>query len=344
MASFIFGPGAFRFVLAYMVVVSHMSRFQIGLIGVMAFFALSGYWVTRVLDTQYSKTRGAILNFYLSRGLRIFLLYLMVFALTAILMTLAAMPIRSDVWLALPIFGVATHGRDIIGVTWSLDIELQFYLFLPLLVVLLRIPRTNMGWAALGLGMMLVWAAGVGLDILYNVNLFLIYLPIFLAGAAIYLFDLRATQRLARVSILIFLIAGGVGVMLPEVRPYMIFGTGASVADKYFALAWSITLLPFIAYNVRQPSSAMDRRLGNLSYSIYLVHFPAIILFNFYLGREMTAPEKSLFLLAILAISIVLYAVVDVRFEALRRAILRWVERQQLPAEELEGRTSLRVK
>ena len=41
----LFGPGVIRLILAALVMFSHMSRFQVGRIGVLLFFFLSGYWV-----------------------------------------------------------------------------------------------------------------------------------------------------------------------------------------------------------------------------------------------------------------------------------------------------------
>lgn len=318
-----FGPGAFRFILASLVVLEHLSRFQIGKVAVMAFFVLSGYWVTQVFEYRYLKVRHGILYFYLSRALRIWPLYLSVFFVAAVLDHLFSVPIPPDVWVALPILGVATHGKDIIGVTWSLDIELQFYLVLPLLVVFLQHSRSRLNWMAFFLVLLLFWAAGIALGIWYSIETVLIYLPLFLTGVVMYLFNQNAGQGVARISVLLFCFVAAAGTMIPVIRPYLLYGSGNSLSDKLFALVWVVTLFPFIAYNVRQNSNVWDRHLGNLSYAIYLVHFPLIKLARTYIDRDITDLEKLTFLPLVMVVSLVFYLVADLHFETARRAILR---------------------
>ena len=52
-----FGPGAFRFFLASLVVVQHVSRLSLGHPAVLLFFMLSGYWVSRMYAERYSARR-----------------------------------------------------------------------------------------------------------------------------------------------------------------------------------------------------------------------------------------------------------------------------------------------
>ena len=48
MAKFTFGPGLLRLTLALFVVVSHLTRYEIGRPAVFVFFMLSGYWVMKM--------------------------------------------------------------------------------------------------------------------------------------------------------------------------------------------------------------------------------------------------------------------------------------------------------
>lgn len=307
-----------------MVVVEHVSRFEIGKVAVMAFFILSGYWVTRVYVERYANGARGVQVFYMLRFLRIWPLYALVFLIVYLVAMSLPLPIQPDTWIALPIFGVATHGTDIIGVTWSLDIELQFYLLLPLIVLLLRRAQAG-AWRPVLAGMALVWIAGLILGS-YDVETVLLYLPLFLTGAAIYLFDLQAAGRLALLSAGAFILAGLAAAAIPALHPYVIYGSGSGFADKNFALVWGLFLLPFIAFNVRQKSSRFDRHLGNLSFVLYLVHFPVTRIAGVVLGRDMYNPEKLVYFGVVMGLSLLLYVIFDAPFETWRHRVLHSVQ------------------
>lgn len=322
------GPGGFRFLLAWLVVADHVSRLNIGTVAVMAFFMLSGYWVTRVFEERYAGGTRGVQVFYLSRFLRIWPLYAMVFVIVYLAAMFLSLPLQPDLWTALPIFGVASHGTDIIGVSWSLDIELQFYLLLPMLVLLMREVGRTAGQSTFLVGLALAfWVAGLVLGGRYDVQTALIYLPLFLSGAAVYLFDLRTGRRMALFSAGAFGLAGLVAVATPAFKPYVIYGSGSTFADNNFAIVWGLILLPFIAFNVRQRSSLRDRHLGNLSYVVYLVHFPMKRIAGDLLGRELDVPEKLLFLAAVMALSLLLYFLLDAPFETWRHRMLHGMQK-----------------
>ncbi|MEO0566853.1 MAG: acyltransferase [Pseudomonadota bacterium] len=317
-----FGPGWARFILAWMVVVEHVSRFQIGKVAVMAFFMLSGYWVTRVFIERYSDGVQGVLTFYLARFLRIWPLYAAVFLMVLLVAVFLPLHLPSDFWWAVPIFGVASHDLDIIGVTWSLDIELQFYLLLPLIVFFMRgFPQsTTKGLLLVILG--LLWAVGIFLGWRFGVETALVYLPLFLAGAAVYLYDITPSGTAARLSLGFFILAGFVVAAIPVLRPFVIYGHETHFPDLLFSMAWGLLLVPFIAVNVRQHSSLTDRHLGNMSYVIYLVHFPIIKIAGEILGRDMTDAEKIPFFVVVLLVSWLIYILLDVHFERWRKVIV----------------------
>jgi peptidoglycan/LPS O-acetylase OafA/YrhL len=117
-----------------------------GWMGVDLFFVLSGLLITGILlDTKQSD--GYFRNFYARRCLRIWPLYyaalLFMFAVVPHLRPSEAQTIfaaRSSPWWAYPIFlqnflvPVPTAATGLLGVTWSLAVEEQFYLVWPLVV------------------------------------------------------------------------------------------------------------------------------------------------------------------------------------------------------------------
>lgn len=117
-----------------------------GWMGVDLFFVLSGFLITRILvDSKGSA--GYFRNFYARRCLRIWPLYY-----SALLFTFVVIPLlrpsevqyifgaRSTPWWAFPLFlqnflvPVPSMAAGLLGVTWSLAVEEQFYLFWPLVV------------------------------------------------------------------------------------------------------------------------------------------------------------------------------------------------------------------
>ncbi len=116
-----------------------------GWMGVDLFFVLSGFLITGILlDSKNSPSYFK--NFYARRIFRILPLYysvlIFMFVLVPLLRPSEAHLIfeKSSPWWAYPVFlqnfliAVPTMGAGPLGVTWSLAIEEQFYLFWPLLV------------------------------------------------------------------------------------------------------------------------------------------------------------------------------------------------------------------
>jgi peptidoglycan/LPS O-acetylase OafA/YrhL len=117
-----------------------------GWMGVDLFFVLSGFLITGILlDTK--KSDGYFSNFYARRCLRIWPLYyaalLFMFVIVPLVHPSEGLNIlgaRSSPWWAYPLFlqnflvQVPTNAAGLLGVTWSLAVEEQFYLVWPLVV------------------------------------------------------------------------------------------------------------------------------------------------------------------------------------------------------------------
>ena len=119
--------------------------FRSGWMGVDLFFVLSGFLITGILlDTKNSD--GYFRNFYARRCLRIWPLYylslLLMFVVVPLVRPAEGQVIfnRSSPWWAYPLYlqnilvPDPTGGTGLLGVTWSLAIEEQFYLLWPIMV------------------------------------------------------------------------------------------------------------------------------------------------------------------------------------------------------------------
>lgn len=316
--SLLTGPGAFRLLLALLVVVSHLSSINIGRPAVFAFFMLSGYWVLRMYDEKYQKTSA----FYASRFLRIWPPFAIAFLLAYAASALLSEPPAPQILSGLLLFGIATTGQDVLGTAWSLDLELQFYLTVPLFWMLLRQPLSTRSvlYYLLLAGLVTVLAWYLMLDL--GLHSFLAYLPSFLAGALIWKAARPVSGRSAVLSLTSFILIGVLVYSLPSTRGLLIKPLPNVIHEDLFGMAWVMCLVPFVAWNIRQKSSALDMHFGNFSYALYIVHWPVIVLLRPFFG-QVTAIDKLALLGISLAISLLFYILCDRRWERLRQSLLR---------------------
>lgn len=264
------GPGALRLLLALVVLASHLSALNIGRPAVVLFFVVSGYWVSR----RWLEGGAGVMGFALARLLRIWPLFALISVLTWLGQGWLGLPREADLAAGLLLLGSASRGDLLIGVAWSLDLELQFYLCLPLLwLAARRLP----GWQLWLLGG-LAWGLGMWL-MARGAWSFLLYLPAFAAGMWLAVAKWCPTvATLCRAAAAFVAIAAGMAIY-PEMRPLLLKSPGLSpLVEQLGHLVWALLLLPLVARVLAGPSGARDRQLGDAAYALYLVHSPIITL------------------------------------------------------------------
>lgn len=313
-------PGAFRLLLASLVVVAHLSRYEVGLAAVMCFFTLSGYWVMAMYDRKCRPEGVGV--FYLSRAMRIWLPFAVAAVVGAIAHAMRGAELTPLHLASFGLLGIASHRADLTGVAWSLDIELQFYLLVPLIWIVASTgswQRGGRGALIVLAGSLSLWAVGAALERALDVSTVLTYAPSFAAGVLIWKARAKVTGRLALLSVLLFLAAGGM-VLAVEGTRFLLVREGAWGEFRVpFATAWALLLLPFIAWNVAQRSGPIDRHLGSLSFSLYIVHLPVIhIAQGLWFPDAFGRPEKLVTVAVVALASVAFYVVVDRTSEAMR--------------------------
>lgn len=308
------GPGQLRFLLAALVVVSHLTSLNIGRPAVLLFFVLSGFWVSRLLARWDTGTA----TFLASRALRIWPLYAVVTLLAWLLLRLAGAQHPPDPWSALLLIGLAARPGDVLGVSWSLDLELQFYLALPLIAAALErlaVPvAAVLAAAAFVLG---IWLFDQGW------LTFLLHLPVFLAGVLIHRQDWRPGPALVRSSLLLAMLLGLAIVLVPAANGLLFKANFTdSLAENLGHIAWVLVLAPVVAWNVHQPSDRLDRWMGDFSYTLYLVHLPVAKLMGQILPMNGAMP-KLLALIGMFLVGLAVFTGVDRPIEARRVRLWR---------------------
>ncbi len=300
-----------------------------GAVGVDLFFALSGFLITTLLLRERRATGGVRLGaFYARRSLRIFPLYYLVLAAYAVRASLlpADSVVGQHFLKSLPYHATYTANwlvdYDVshpvmFAFSWSLCVEEQFYWVWPVLVALL--PRRSL-LAGLMLG-------AIALDTLAEHAFFSAWLPAGSLGlrmltsfatpigfgcvlalvldapggfrAAERLLGLRATAPL--------LLAASVGWLMMLHTPHV------PLSLTLAALVASVAIRPDHGL-CRLLDTPWMRRLGGLSYALYLVHITALGLVRRFLPEH---AERTWVVLALgLPLSLLLA-------EAVHRAVER---------------------
>lgn len=344
-----------RAVAVGLVIAAHLATYQLahthhlagGFIGVDVFFVLSGYLITQLLLREVDATgRVSLLDFYSRRARRILpaatLVLLAVLVLSAIRVPAARMHgTVSDSWWSALFFAnwhfahVGTSYFDTTSLSplqhyWSLSVEEQFYLVWPLLMLLLA-PRVSRRTLLLIVGGVALVSLG------WSVHTTLYAGPG--ARSAAYF---STPARAYELAIGAFLAVAPV----PVLRRWVRLALGlAGVA----ALAWATVGLPagaaFPGWEALVPTVATAalivagrgsptiltralsvrplRYLGDISYSLYLWHFPLIVLAPFYLPVAWSTRDRvGVELALMLGLSVASYHLVEQPFQQRRIRLL----------------------
>jgi peptidoglycan/LPS O-acetylase OafA/YrhL len=315
-------PGAFRLWLALVVVVHHLTRIEIGKAPVLVFFALSGFWVHRVWSGRYADARRPWLTFLISRWWRIapVMVLASLFSLGAMawlgdpaLEVVAAMP-GWQALSALFALGYAQMPVRPVGPAWSLDIEMQFYCVAPLLVMLVRRTSAVVALAAsyaLYVIGMVVWP-GIVLTS---------FVPFFVIGMVAAQHDWRPSPGMAEASLALAVGLTAVIAASPWFAPLL--GEGGAYWPQINLLLAALAL-PQALVSVQGKPEGRDPVWADQSYIVYLLHWPAILLWR---GIHWPGPMAQAAGLAGLAalVAFTAWAVRSGFDRPLNRARARWV-------------------
>jgi peptidoglycan/LPS O-acetylase OafA/YrhL len=263
---------------------------QGGFLGVDVFFVLSGFLITSLLCEEYFNTgRISFKNFYERRAFRLLPALYVVMVAQLIYTLYEHGSIVYDVKRLGAIFLYIFNWTELyggpkptpigLGVMWSLAIEAQFYLFWPLLLLLLL--RTNNKRVVFG-GMAAVGLIGIAIRALifhHTGQWFVVYLQtetrfddLMLGAAAAYLLHTGWRPKEYFNFLGVLALAGLIaGALTTPISASWIYYGGYTV----FALASVVLLLSVLEkggplYPIL--SSRPLRRIGVLSYALYLWH------------------------------------------------------------------------
>jgi peptidoglycan/LPS O-acetylase OafA/YrhL len=321
-----------RAIAVLLVIAFHLdfSFFKGGYIGVDVFYVISGYLISGLLFHElHTVGRIDFATFYARRIRRILPLSVFVSIVTLIVFawflspldlkelsktTLLTSVFSSNIWFvvqATDYFGVDTESNPLLH-TWSLGVEEQFYFLWPAILgflPLLSKSQTKWKWLVILISLVSL----VAFISIYRQNQPLAFFSMptrawqFGFGALIYFAPLSS-----RISHLGLVFIACFGIALVSI-PALTIGPGFD-NEPIWAIAPTVgaCLLIWVGKDGKEPifcrllSSAPLVFLGGLSYSLYLWHWPVIVLFK--LNFEMFGLlEKSFALVATLFLSMTSY-------------------------------------
>jgi peptidoglycan/LPS O-acetylase OafA/YrhL len=218
--------------------------------------------------------------------------------------------------------------------TWSLDVEMQFYLVAPFLITLFERVRPVFRW--------MIIAAASGWLIFFTFrdgNIQNAQLPLFvgffLIGVTIEMCEWQPSRAMAMSSLIFFFGMTLILAICPQTRsgvwraglaPVLATNALPTFAVNLWWILGSVAVIPFVTWNVAQNSPRLDRLLGNLASPLYLFHWiPRDWYYHFSQRSDPIWKQCALLSINFLAASagaVIILLVVDQPLDRLRA---RWV-------------------
>ena len=299
-----------------------------GFVGVDIFFVISGYLITKILWTDIKLKRLNLVSFYLKRIRRIIPALSVVILLSLLMGYLLFSPdhlirlSKSSLFSSLSIaniffwsesdyFDFEKHFKPLLH-TWSLSVEIQFYIFWSLLIYFFKSSLKK----NLKIIVFIIFLVSLASSFIYSgrVSGFFYFtgfrLYEFALGALIFLhnFNIKKYADYLFISGLFVILSSallftertiypGLNALLPCLGAFLVLISFNDI--NYFK---NIFINKYIIY------------VGKLSYSIYLLHWPMLIFYKYYILNPISIIEK-LFLIALtLCASNFLYRFIELPF------------------------------
>lgn len=317
--------------------------FAWGWTGVPLFFVISGFLITRILLSLRDRSNtlwGTYLReFYVRRSLRIFPLYYAYLGVACVLALISHYSVP-NLWTFFfylqnyPLGATSFASPWVLGHTWSLAVEEQFYLVWPLIIW--WAGRDRLPWVIVTT-IILSIIARIAI-LLWTGNPFLQFatLPSCADGLAMgaglsLLYDSgssrsRSVRLLLAAGVLLLISIGLIGyeaLWTPTRWVHSPIGNWffSIVCIFYSALLWQVLTCPL--WLLRLLEWTPLRQLGKISYGLYLYHGLVLILTDKMLGYHLAPPSATLSLVRATVVLGVTFVAAQLSFSLFESKFLR---------------------
>lgn len=304
-----------------------------GFIGVDIFFVISGFVITKII-IENKIENFSLLYFYKRRIKRIIplMVVVLIFSITSLFFVFDFFLLNKNIetslaisaavsnfyfWASAVLYQFAEENNLINLHFWSLSIEMQFYIFFPLLFVIFRNREKVIHWIVF----LLLCLSYLFVVKNYEIhNLFNFYNSFsrifeFLSGTIIFLYsDFLKTKIKEKFHTYIYIL-GFIIFLL-----YLQFFQNEGYHPSPYSLFFIIGIGLMIIFNNEDSFKTIKigfSYLGKISYSLYLWHFPILVLGS-YLFIEFTNYNKIILILFCIIISVITYFFVEKKFREIK--------------------------
>ncbi|MGV6945056.1 acyltransferase family protein [Sphingobacterium kyonggiense] len=313
-----------------LVFIFHLSSSWLpgGFIGVDIFFVISGYLVSSIILHKLDNRKFRLLEFYESRIKRIVPAYFFFLLITALIASFVFVSTdvysfrKSFFWSLIfnsnnyfatldNYFGTASSENPLLH-TWTLAVEMQFYLILPVLLLMVR-NRKLLNLILIGA---IIALLGYGTYNIKNGNAHLMYfslparMPEFLIGVLATTLNIRNSELIKKYSYII----SPLGLIL-----LLITAFSFNELTPFPSVLATIPCLGAVMLLVSSNNKVNDLFsnkilvfIGEISYSVYLWHWPVMAFIRYNNDTyELSMNEKIFVVFATIVLSLLSYYLVE---------------------------------
>ena len=309
-----------------------------GFVGVDIFFVISGFLITRIIADEIAEGNFSILKFYERRTRRIFPALLVMLSVSIIIASFVALPAELEdfgtslaavtlfvsniyFWQTADYFAGPAHLQPLLH-TWSLAVEEQFYIVLPLLLIgLTRWMRAYLIpiliAATLASFVLSVWAVGAKPNAAFYLlptRFWELMVGALIALGAVPAFKARkwagagAAAGLALIVMAAVLYSNatafpGAAAALPVLGTALIIHAGTMHRDTIVCRMLSLPSVVFV---------------GLVSYSFYLWHWPVLTFTRIARGEILTSGETAMLVVLSFVLAVLSWRFVELPFRERR--------------------------